>query len=307
MAIIWKETFGSKLAVSLHYRARTFAPYEAWLRHGHRRARAACRRLLPEHSKLDDLCQELRARGVAQRHLGYFGAPYEEMVAAADKLCAELAAQPVEGEHFRDVQNDERLLAEPSPFLFLLSEPLLDLAERYMGLPVRYFGLAVKREIANGEVKGTRGFHTDPEDENVLKLIVYLNDVDAGTGPFQCISAPDSAKVGRARGAELERIVPPSSWVTCLGPRLTANVCDTARCLHRASPPITRDRYSITFSYVSERPYLVWGRDLARQERFRERWGSLLNARQMMALERTSGRTRIGFSRPRSAAGAPDA
>jgi hypothetical protein len=78
--------------------------------------------------------------------------------------------------------------------------------------------------------------------------------------------------------------VPPSNWVTCLGPRLTANVCDTARCLHRASPSVTTDRYSITFSYVSERPYLLWANGLARQQQFRQRWGSLLNARQIMAL-----------------------
>jgi len=75
-------------------------------------------------------------------------------------------------------------------------------------------------------------------------------------------------------------------------PRLTANVCDTA--LHRASPPFTTDRYSITFSYLSERPYLLSARDLARQQQFRERWGSLLNARQIMALARTPTPTRHG-------------
>lgn len=290
MAIIWKPTLRSKLAIGLHYRARNFPPYEAWLRYGHRKARAACRDQLPASSKLDDLCQELRTNGVAQRHLDYFGAPYEAMLAAADRLCAELAAQPVDGPHFRDVPDDERLLAEPEPYLFTLSEPLLDLAERYMGLPVRYFGVSVKREIANGELVGTRYLHKDPEDENVLKIIVYLNDVDAGTGPFQCLNAPDSARVGKARDAELERIVPPSQWVTCLGPRLTANVCDTARCLHRASPPTTTDRYSITFSYASERPYLIWANDLERQQKFRQRWGSLLTPRQAMALARTPAR-----------------
>jgi hypothetical protein len=276
MTIIWKETSASKWAVRLHYRARPFPAYEAWLRHGHRKARAAYRDRVSSNGELDDLCRELRANGVAQRHLDYFGAPYEAMVAAADRLCAELAAEPVEGAHFRDVPDDERMLAEPEPFLFVLSEPLLDLAERYMGLPVRYFGVAVKREIANGVLEGTRHFHTDPEDENVLKIIVYLNDVDAETGPFQCLSATDSAVEGRAEDA--------SSWITCLGPRLTANVCDTARCLHRASPPVTKDRYSITFSYVSERPYLLWAVGLARQQQFRERWGSVLSARQIMAL-----------------------
>jgi hypothetical protein len=184
MTIIWKETRSSKWAVSLHYRARTFSPYEAWLRHGHRKARAAYRDRLSSNGELDDLCRELRAYGVAQRRLECFGAPYEAMVAAADRLCAELAAEPVKGAHFRDVPDDERLLAEPEPFILALSEPLLDLAERYMGLPVRYFGVAVKREIANGVLEENRHFHTDPEDENVLKIIVYLNDVDAGTGPY---------------------------------------------------------------------------------------------------------------------------
>jgi hypothetical protein len=92
------------------------------------------------------------------------------MVAAADRMCAELAAQPVEGVHFRDVSDGQRLPAEPELYLFALSEPLLDLAERYMGLPVRYFGVVVKREIANGVLEGTCDFHTDPEDENVLKI-----------------------------------------------------------------------------------------------------------------------------------------
>ncbi len=51
--------------------------------------------------------------------------------------------------HFRDVSDDDRLLAEPEPHLFALSELLPDLAERYyMGWPERYFGVAIKREIA---------------------------------------------------------------------------------------------------------------------------------------------------------------
>jgi len=32
MTIIWKQTLGSRLAVILLYRVRTFSPYEAWLR-----------------------------------------------------------------------------------------------------------------------------------------------------------------------------------------------------------------------------------------------------------------------------------
>ena len=83
---------------------------------------------------------------------------------------------------------------------------------------------------------------------------------------------------------EIERIVPRSNWVTCLGPRLMANIADTARCLHRASPPLTTDRYSITFSYLSRRPYLVYEDGVAVQVQFLERWSSQLDARQIAAL-----------------------
>jgi hypothetical protein len=196
------------------------------------------------------------------------------------------------GAHYQ-VSSDDDLLREPEPYLFGLSGPLLDFAEQYMGLPVNYLGVNVKREIANGVLEGTRNFHQDPEDENVLKIIVYLNDVGLGTGPFECLSAPDTSEVMDARrllrrpfrGIEgLERIIPRENWVTCTGPRLTANIADTARCLHRASPPLTNDRYSMTFSYLSRRSYLVFAEGVELQAKFLERWSSLLDARQTAAL-----------------------
>jgi hypothetical protein len=136
------------------------------------RPEPAYRDQLSNNGELDDLCRELRAYGVAQRHRGHFGVPYGAMVAATDRLCAE--PNWIAAHRGRPLPRTRRRppvdrAAEPEPYLFALSEPLLDLAERYMGLPVRYFGVAVKREIANGVLEGTRHFHTDPEDENVLK------------------------------------------------------------------------------------------------------------------------------------------
>lgn len=295
MTILWKETRGSKWAVRLHYRARRFPAYDAMLRHGHRVARLRHRDDLPmTQGTLHELRRELRAHGVAQRPLEALGLPFEATVAAADRLCADLRLLPSDtAAHFYDVSDDDVVQA-PEPYLFGLSRPLLDFVEHYMGLPVNYLGVSVKREIANGVSEGTRNFHRDPEDENVLKIIVYLSDVDAASGPFQCLNASDSSEVmtsGRYlrqpfRGIEdIERIIPRESWVTCLGPRLTANIADTARCLHRASPPFATDRYSMTFSYLSKRSYLVFADGVARQAKFLERWSSMLDARQLAALE----------------------
>ena len=64
MPIVWKETPGSRLAISLHYKARDyFPPYEAWLRWGHRKARTAYRERLSTGGKLvanGDLITTLR-------------------------------------------------------------------------------------------------------------------------------------------------------------------------------------------------------------------------------------------------------
>src|SRR5262249_52374986 len=159
---------------------------------------------------------------------------------AADRLCAKLGQLDDPAAHYYDV-TDEELIREPEPYLWGLSRPVLDFVERYMGLPVNYYGVSVKREVANGVLAGTRHFHRDPEAERVAKIIVSLSDVDGGAGPFQCLEASDSADVmtsgRRQRSLEvpsidvIERIVPRSDWRTCLGPRLTANVADTARCL----------------------------------------------------------------------------
>jgi hypothetical protein len=298
MTILWDPDNGRSVwTVRLHYRAREIPPYDALLRHGHRLARLKHRHELPVLSseRWASVRRELRASGVAQRHLDWLGLDYRDMLDAADELLVDLALKRNDGpEHYYDV-SDDVLVSQPQPFLFGLSQPLLDLAESYFGLPVWYLGVAVKRELANGVLVGTRNFHRDPEDERLLKIIVYLNDVDVDGGPFQCLNAADSAEVlsvngGRFIGAQppdmerIQAIIPRADWVTCEGPRLTANFCDTARCLHRASPPVARDRYSLTFSYLSRRPYLLWKDGRERQEAFRDRYHSLLNGHQFAAL-----------------------
>jgi hypothetical protein len=307
MTILWKQTRGSRWAVRAHYRARELPPYDAMLRHGHRLSRLRHREDLPTTTgALQELRRDLRAHGVAQRPLEALGVPIEATVAAADRLCADLRLLPSDtGVNFH-VASDDDLIREPEPYLFGLSAPLLDFVEHYMGLPVNYLGVNVKREIANGVRDGTRNFHQDPEDENVLKIIVYLSDVDVDSGPFQCLDASDSSEVTSSRrrlrrplqGLEdIARIVPPDNWVTCLGPRLTANIADTARCLHRVSPPLTTDRYSMTFSYLSRRSYLVFAEGVELQARFMERWSSVLDARQSAALappKRSFGRRSHG-------------
>ena len=56
----------------------------------------------------------------------------------------------------------------------------------------------------------------------------------------------------------MDRIVPAESWLRVTGPRLWATLVATTRVFHRARPPTTTDRYSMTFSYSSATPYQVF-------------------------------------------------
>jgi hypothetical protein len=290
----------AKTTASLHFRVLGLAPYKAMVRRSRAKAKANLRLPCAEHSYLVD---EMRENGVAQRHLDGFGVPYAAMLAAADRMCAELArdSAPELPHHYgvhRDVSG-ARLLADPEPYLFAVSEPLLDLVEAYLGLPVRYFNVSVKREIANGQLGGARHWHRDPEAENVFKIIVYLNDVDARGGPLEVLSAPVSAgiklqgplsaKMGWALG-----YVPEEKRISCIGKRLTANVCDTGRCLHRVAVPTGEDRYSITFSYGTDHQYLIWDAQVCQQLEFVARYGALLSTRQRAA---SSGEKTPAFKR----------
>ena len=53
----------------------------------------------------------------------------------------------------------------------------------------------------------------------------------------------------------MARVVPTEEWIRATGPRLSAIFVDTSRVFHRAKPPTSADRYSMTFSYSSLSPF----------------------------------------------------
>ena len=133
--------------------------------------------------------------------------------------------------------------ADPTVFAWGLHPGMLDLAECYIGLQVRYLGVEVKRELrhAVGQLDSvSRRWHTDHEDRRMLKVIVYLSDVDVHSGPFEYLDRPC---------AERRQLT---------GPRLTAVYADTSKLLHRVKAPLMADRYSMTFVYSSTAPFYAY-------------------------------------------------
>lgn len=76
------------------------------------------------------------------------------------------------------------LLAEaPEVFRWGCEPRILDLLERYLEVPVAYHGVYVRRDLATDRSAASNLWHLDMEDRKVVKVIVYLTDVDGGTAP----------------------------------------------------------------------------------------------------------------------------
>lgn len=181
----------------------------------------------------------------------------------ADSFATEARERAAGGAQFIIVPPEE-LVRNPEIFLWGLQDRLLDIAETYIGLPPAYDGVAVNYTVADGREISTRKWHRDWEDRRMLKVAVYLHDVDEAGGPFQMIRRHDSMQsdvdgfdYGLADDRELERRLGPTfaqDVVSCEGPGGTVIFTDTARFFHRGKPATARDRAAIFYSYFANRP-----------------------------------------------------
>ena len=146
-----------------------------------------------------------------------------------------------------------------------LNDRLLDIAENYLYVPVGYDGINVLFTKADGIEAGARRWHRDAEDRRMVKIALYLNDVDEDGGPLQVLRRrlPDhdrmvGGKFRILRQGQLEKALgdfdPDRDVVTCTGKAGTLIFADTAALYHRGKPASARDRCAIYFNYMSRTP-----------------------------------------------------
>jgi hypothetical protein len=242
------------------------------------------RALLPA---LDDarstIACALHARGVAQTTLRSLGLPgsvgmFESALKLVRDRSMELRRQASSGVDFLTVPAQE-LAATPEIYRFGLNPGLLDLIENYIGLPLAYDGVTLQYTVADGREVSTRRWHRDREDRRMIKLAIYLTDVDADGGPFQLLVPSPSTRSGgyrdgdfylnerdngnTGRGGRFEDII------SCEGAAGTVIFADTARYFHRGKPATAGDRAALFFSYFArnpQRPYFCERTGLARRD-----------------------------------------
>lgn len=144
-----------------------------------------------------------------------------------------------------------------------LAEQLLDILENYIELPLLYQGVDIRRDIANQPVSGAKQWHLDIDDDRMVKIIIYLNDVGINDGGFEYIprkwtkylTQTLNYKSGFLPDNTIKNTVPVSQWQNCTGASGTVIITDPCNIFHRAKPATgNKDRLSITFGYTSRIP-----------------------------------------------------
>jgi hypothetical protein len=191
----------------------------------------------------------------------------QQLLKAAQPITDELAqlsrAPSHAGKHTL-MATANQLTEHPEILYWGLSERILKIVECYLGLPVGYGGLSFYYSVADGRDAGPRIWHRDKEDWRMVKVAVYLNDVDESGGPYQCVKSATNSwlieTLPKYQGlvhTEMQQLLGNNSsdWLTsCIGKAGTVIFTDTARCYHRGKPPIQTDRSAIFFHYFSSRP-----------------------------------------------------
>ena len=146
---------------------------------------------------------------------------------------------------------------------------LLNIIENYIGLTVTFHGVHLRKDFPNENQFGTLLWHKDSEDRRIIKIFVYLSDVEEKHGPFEYIPLPltsvynlnyyriyhklwQSGYLG-INDETLNEIVPKSAWKSCPGPAGTVIFVDTKSVLHHGTLR-TEERSALFFVYTANPP-----------------------------------------------------
>ncbi len=153
-----------------------------------------------------------------------------------------------------------------NPFLtFTLSKKVLSLVNSYMDQwsILRYYDLAKTLPVGeSAEAVQSQRWHRDPEEKMMVKVFIYLNDVDMEAGPFiYAYESQEGGKFGKLfpqetplgvypPEEELLKKVPKENIHTMTGKAGTVIFCNTAG-LHKGGFAKTKERIMFTASFTA--------------------------------------------------------
>jgi hypothetical protein len=158
-------------------------------------------------------------------------------------------------------------LPPDDPLLRLgLAPALLDTVNSYLGLwsKLNYVDAwyTIPSPVQRQAVASQR-WHRDPEDQRLVKVFLYLSDVDAGAGPLEYVRGShglgpyaglwpnlDPGTASYPAEGEVKARIPAADRIAATGPAGTLIFCDTYG-LHRGGLATESPRVLATWAYVT--------------------------------------------------------
>ncbi|MBK1990681.1 phytanoyl-CoA dioxygenase family protein [Sphaerospermopsis aphanizomenoides BCCUSP55] len=216
---------------------------------------------LPNLAKKDlEIVEKIKQEGVFMTSLADLAiASTPQFIEAAQKLIPQIP-KPIAGDNHQFVihASYQQIMDYPEIYWWGLEERLLNIVEHFIGLPVTYHGVYFRRDIANQLEKGSRLWHLDKEARKIIKIIVYLHDMDEDNGPFQYIPPSLTSEIaktfkytsGYILDKTMQEVTSATNYKSCLGAAGTVIFAATDSIFHRGKIPVVADRFSIFFDYT---------------------------------------------------------
>lgn len=252
--------------------------------------RSACR-CFDEHPavlspKAESVLAALRQTGIASAHISDFFPPgvYEELSGFVRERWADPEVQASARAHTEQLRSEAARAGGPKkvflvnlwagepvldlghPFIrFSLGDPILAIVNSYLGMCSKFRAWRLETTIptpAGVRARSSQRWHRDEEDRKLVKVFLYLNDVDERGGPFTYLQhaheggrwrnlfplAPPRGTVAMP-GDEDEKI-PTGDVRVMTGRTGTMIFCDTSG-LHRGGLASDKIRFMYTSVYTS--------------------------------------------------------
>lgn len=248
---------------------------------------------LPQLSPQDArIVETLQQEGVCLTSLTALKLPHTKRLVKELKTLYPHLYTLAKGEGWRTGIPSLRKFLHTEILLWGLEKRLLDLVENYIGLPLLFHGVDLRKDVANAPLTDARHWHLDIDDERMVKVIVYLNNVGDSGGPFEYIPRSFTQQIVDALGytsgfvteEAMNKVISSQQRKICAARAGSIIITDTCNVFHRAKPA-QRNRYSITFGYTSRIPQVC----LSEFKLSPEEWQRItpsLNKRQIACLRR---------------------
>jgi hypothetical protein len=243
---------------------------------------------LPLNSNLSKkIFEDLKSKGISTFHINELegGKELFEGIVAEEK--AYHLAQANRIEHQRELlkSNDTKSIegkiylvdipaGEGNPIFALssaklaLHSSLLSVVNAYIGIysKVRYLTFWLNLHKPDQKEMASQFWHRDHEDRRILKLFLYLEDVNEGSGPFSYVPGMHRGKLRhidpidstgktngtiRANDEAMNKIISKEKWFIGVAPKGTIIIADT-KSYHKGGLAKTNDRHLLTAAYYSQ-------------------------------------------------------